>query len=146
MLLPVDLTVWRGSRPGAPDFAGIKAFFKSVVSLEGLAEDQKEMAELTPVPVISIPISFKEIYFTGLRPKGLIDTILREIAAAPKPCLVHCEHGQDRTGLIIACYRVKVYNWTRADAWAEAKKLGYRGWPLNAGLNKTWEIFGGMDD
>src|SRR5579864_3086095 len=108
----VDSVLWRGPRPQAVDFATIKEQFKSVISLEGMAEDEQEMVELAPVPVISCPISFKEIYFSGLNPAKL-DMILSEIGAAPKPLLVHCQHGEDRTGLIVAVYRVKVCGWPK---------------------------------
>jgi tyrosine-protein phosphatase SIW14 len=139
MITQVDNLLWRGPRPQPTDYAAIKAQFKSIISLEGLDEDKKEMAELTPVPVISCPIGFKEIYFTGIIPAKL-DGILTVIATAPKPVLLHCQHGQDRTGLIVACYRVKVSGWTKQAAWAEALKFGYRNW-LNLGLNRTWEAF-----
>lgn len=32
------------------------------------------------------------------------------------PVLVHCKHGQNRTGLFIAMYRVVVQNWTKEQA------------------------------
>jgi protein tyrosine/serine phosphatase len=54
--------------------------------------------------------------------------------------LVHCEHGEDRTGLAIAAWRVRACKWTKEAAMAEALKYGYRRW-LNYGLNKTWAAF-----
>jgi tyrosine-protein phosphatase SIW14 len=140
MFAPVTDLVWRGPRPqGSTDFASVRASFKSVVSLEGMAEDQKEMVELAPVPVISCPIVFSEIYFTGIT-ESRLNAILGEIAAAPKPVLVHCQHGEDRTGLIIAAYRVRVCLWTKDAAMKEALAYGYRNW-LNFGINKTWANF-----
>lgn len=41
-----------------------------------------------------------------------------------KPVFVHCRHGEDRTGTIIACYRISHDDWTAAEAKAEAQKLG----------------------
>lgn len=35
-----------------------------------------------------------------------MENCLRLIAAAPKPVLVHCWHGSDRTGIIVAAYRI----------------------------------------
>jgi tyrosine-protein phosphatase SIW14 len=136
----VDAVLYRGPRPPPQDYPYVKALFKSIISLEGLAEDEKEMVALSPIPVISWPISFKQIYFTGITQQDLA-TILLEISAAPKPLLVHCQHGQDRTGLICAAYRVRVWRWSKVEAMAEAVSFGYRGWPLNIGLNKTWSQF-----
>ena len=42
--------------------------------------------------------------------------ILRD---APKPILVHCLHGADRTGIVIAMYRILFQNWSKSDAIAE---------------------------
>jgi Tyrosine phosphatase family len=33
--------------------------------------------------------------------------LLDEIDGAPKPLLIHCTHGEDRTGLIVALYRMR---------------------------------------
>lgn len=56
-----------------------------------------------------------------------IDAALALIAdpATKKPVLVHCHHGADRTGAVVAAYRVKVQGWTVAQAAAEAKHFGY---------------------
>jgi protein tyrosine/serine phosphatase len=40
------------------------------------------------------------------------------------PVFVHCNHGKDRTGTIIACYRISHDGWTAARAKAEAKHYG----------------------
>lgn len=137
MITQVDPYVFRSPRPQPRDFPFIRSTFASVFSLEGLAEDHKEEAELSPVPVISQPIGFWQIYLTGDVP---LASILHFINLAPKPTLVHCQHGQDRTGLVIAAYRVRVMGWTKDSAMAEARDFGYRWW-LNFGLNRTWRDF-----
>lgn len=135
----VDGFLWRGSRPDPSEFAGIKAKFPWVISLEGTAEDKKEAVELFPSKLVSNPISFWEIYFTGISQKELL-YIIAQIKEAPTPVLVHCQHGQDRTGLVVAAYRVLVCGWTKVAAMKEAVHLGYRNY-LNHGLNETWEAF-----
>lgn len=37
---------------------------------------------------------------------GRLETILKAIEQAPKPVLVHCRYGQDRTGFIVAVYQM----------------------------------------
>ncbi len=44
--------------------------------------------------------------------------------ATPRPILVHCLHGQDRTGVVIAAYRVIVEGVSPAQAAAEAQGFG----------------------
>ena len=39
--------------------------------------------------------------------------------------LVHCKHGSDRTGLIVAMYRIVFQNWTKAEATDELINGGY---------------------
>lgn len=44
---------------------------------------------------------------------------------ARQPVLVHCHLGHDRTGTVVAAYRVTVQKMSVADAVAEAKAMGY---------------------
>ncbi|QYM78746.1 hypothetical protein K0B96_15800 [Horticoccus luteus] len=41
---------------------------------------------------------------------------------------IHCQHGADRTGTIIACYRIRHDGWTADAALAEAKRYGMSEW------------------
>ncbi|MDR1885469.1 MAG: tyrosine-protein phosphatase [Synergistaceae bacterium] len=47
------------------------------------------------------------------------------------PYLVHCRQGADRTGLVIAAYRMAVQGWSREDAIDEMMNGGY-------GFNEIW--------
>jgi hypothetical protein len=40
------------------------------------------------------------------------------------PTYVHCLHGVDRTGVMMAVYRLEVEGWERAEALAEMKHFG----------------------
>ncbi len=42
-----------------------------------------------------------------------------------QPVLVHCRHGEDRTGAVIAAYRVVVNGWDPAAAEREARELRF---------------------
>lgn len=50
---------------------------------------------------------------------------LRLLRNAPKPVLVHCWHGSDRTGSIIAAYRIVFQHWTREAALDELRHGGF---------------------
>jgi tyrosine-protein phosphatase SIW14 len=43
---------------------------------------------------------------------------------SPDPVFVHCKRGADRTGTIIACYRIEHDHWDRKQAMNEAKSFG----------------------
>ena len=47
-----------------------------------------------------------------------------KIATSPKsqPVLVHCQHGSDRTGTMVAIYRIAVQGWSKRDAIEEMTK------------------------
>lgn len=50
---------------------------------------------------------------------------LKIIKTAPKPLLVHCYYGSDRTGVIVATYRMALCDWEREDAIDEFRKTEY---------------------
>lgn len=58
----------------------------------------------------------------------LIDQTL-QIMRDGQPVFIHCEHGKDRTGLLVALYRVKYENWDPMDAYTEWTQHGH-GWLL----------------
>lgn len=139
-LRQVDSNVWRSGRPTSiEDFNWVNEHVKAVISLEGLDEDYKEVKELAPTPVDSLPITTWQIYVSGIS-LSYLNRIMANIISAPKPVLVHCQHGEDRTGLIIAAWRVESANWSKEDAMSEALSCGYRRY-INFGLNKTWDAF-----
>ena len=51
--------------------------------------------------------------------------VLRLFRAAKKPVLVHCWHGSDRTGFVVAGYRIVFLNWTPEQAIAELRLGGF---------------------
>lgn len=48
-------------------------------------------------------------------------------AQASGPVLIHCKHGQNRTGLIAAMYRIVYQGWSRQQAIAEMRGGGFGG-------------------
>ena len=47
-----------------------------------------------------------------------------------QPVLVHCKKGADRTGVVIAIYRITHDGWTSQQAKAEANRYGMKPWQL----------------
>ena len=61
------------------------------------------------------------------------------IETGTDPVFVHCQHGADRTGIIIACYRIRHNKWTSKQALLEAKKYGMS--PLEIGMKHYFAEF-----
>ena len=59
-----------------------------------------------------------------IREKEIIKA-LKIIRDSPKPIIVHCKHGSDRTGIIIAMYRIIYQDWPKEKAIIEMKEGGY---------------------
>lgn len=53
-----------------------------------------------------------------------------DLAADPdaQPVFVHCQQGEDRTGAMVAIYRIARQGWTPEHAYAEALALGLADW------------------
>ena len=51
--------------------------------------------------------------------------VLRLILDSPKPVLIHCWYGADRTGFIIAGYRVVCQGWNKEEAIREMRLGGF---------------------
>ena len=119
----VDDKIYRGEQPEIP--AGIAELqrrgIKTIINLRGrdkntAAEEQAaQAAGITyvsqPLPALSAPTDAE------------VNAVLAEIEKAEGPVFLHCHHGEDRTGLIVACYRIN-HGWTYEQAMKEAKQHG----------------------
>lgn len=119
-------------RSGQPDREQFEALVrdlgvKSVLNLR-LAHDDGEEAEGLGLSLFHIPMRAGNIRQ---------EQILRAVAIldeCPKPALVHCWHGSDRTGCVVAVYRMVFQGWPRERAIAEFKGGGFgyhEGWYPN---------------
>src|SRR6266513_584399 len=82
-------------------------------------------AESLGIRFIRIKISVPRIYSTGVSDKQLRD-LFSAVKASPKPIFVSCSLGRDRTGMVVALYRMKRGEMSFDEAWQEAVYYGYR--------------------
>jgi len=119
--------LWRGARPGTDGAAWlIKQGVRTVVNLELLLEDR---AAFEAAPVASEG-HYEAGYFRLrdweplplLAPAVVDDHVahfLAIVSGQPKPVYVHCRSGQNRTGLMVAAYRVVMEGMPAEEAIAE---------------------------
>jgi len=115
--------VYRGAQPDAAGIQNLKKLgVKTIINLRLPDDSWKDEAR----EALSNGMNYTNIPLQGLgRPKNEdIKTILSIIGASSSPVFVHCQHGCDRTGTIIACYRIERDHWQSEIALQEAKKYG----------------------
>jgi len=118
----VDAGLYRGAQPTASGIEYLQSLgVKSIVCLRE-ADDvpayEKLAAERLGLIWTNLPMS-------GLcaPTKAQMDSILATIEALPAPIFVHCQFGCDRTGTVVACYRIE-QGWSNQQALQEAETYG----------------------
>lgn len=116
----VNDKLYRGAQPSAEGMAELKKLgIKSVINLRSLHSDKDEIGAL-----------------------GLIEHRIKSEASDPEeqevvqflklvgdpanqPVFVHCAYGSDRTGLMLAVYRIVLQGWRNDAAYDEMVNGGY---------------------
>ena len=123
----VNENLYRGAQPQRGGLKKLSELgIKTVINLRGASEDthnEQAEAEALGMRYFNIPMS-------GLgRPTDeQVESALAVIDARENwPVFVHCQRGADRTGVIIAVYRILRDKWTAEQAIDEAKRFGMAG-------------------
>ena len=120
----VDQNVYRGAQPTDEGFRNLaKLGIKTVIDLRHGSEHadaERKAAESAGLQYFNVPME-------GLDPPtdqqiSKLMTVLN--TADQAPVFVHCREGKDRTGAVVACYRVAHDHWTNEKALEEAKSCG----------------------
>jgi protein tyrosine/serine phosphatase len=115
--------LFRGAQPAASEFQSLARMgIKTVLDLreEGHSVTEEKLVEAAGMRYISLPMS-------GVLPPT-DQQIARALAvmedSANGPIFVHCGRGADRTGPVIACYRIAHDGWQNRQALDEARTFG----------------------
>ena len=112
--------LYRSSYPsGAQDINDLcNVGIETVINLRAHTESEKEILHGDFI-THRYKMNAGSVSCDGLR------TVLRLILDSPKPVLVHCWHGSDRTGFIIAGYRIVCQGWDKEEAIREMRLGGF---------------------
>lgn len=111
--------IYRSAQPTALDFQQLQALgIGEVLNLREYHSDDDE-AEGTHIRLHRIKVD------TGDMDEAQLYQALQIMVKRQSPLLVHCWHGSDRTGAVIAAYRVVVQGWSKQAALDELKNGGF---------------------
>lgn len=135
----VEPGMYRGGQPTAEGWAWLKA--------QGVTYEVKlnTWTEASDIPAFNHNIFIQDDGIIDLWHQTFAKPNAYAVASAVQSLrnysgttgiFVHCQHGQDRTGLIVACYRVQVEHWPKADAEKEMLAHGF-----HKSLHGLWEYW-----
>ena len=114
-------TLYRGAQPSKEGFRELaEKGIKIVVDLRGDRESERKLSNHLGMEYVPMP------WFCW-RPKDeVFARFLRLLRDNPgKKVFVHCRVGDDRTGMMIAAYRMAEQHWSAEKAEKEMEKFGY---------------------
>ena len=119
----VDGRVYRGAQPDPGGMESLRRLgIRAIINLRQTNDIWKpEEAEAR-----AHGLAYTNIPMAGLgRPtEAHVRTVIELIDRLPTPVFIHCEHGCDRTGTVIACYRIHRAGWAVPAAQTEADRYG----------------------
>ena len=143
----VDEHLYRGAQPTVEGFHQLQAMgVKTVVSLrahqpnDAAFQQEQDLVESLGMRWVSLPT---RMYW---KPSETQVRAFLELALDPaqQPVFLHCQRGEDRTGSLVAIYRIVKQGWLPERAYQEALALGMAGWnrfTRSLILHKTEQAF-----
>ncbi len=126
----INENLYRGGQPTSEGFRQLKQIgVKTIIDLRGAdkrAKTEENKTENVGLEFINLSLN------NWFRPKdSQIENILAAINKPEnQPVFVHCQRGADRTGTIIAVYRMTHDNYSAENAFDEAKEFKFGWWQI----------------
>lgn len=133
MITKVSEQLYRGPRPADnKDLVTLRDVgVKTVIDLESgfyeeFHDDDYEEAEVSEYGLYRTGIHCSDV----VPPKAWqVALFLRMVTGGLGPVYVHCLHGMDRTGFMVACYRMQIQGWSYKAARDEMFSFGFHKFP-----------------
>lgn len=115
----VDDGIYRSSQPNKQQFLDLeKVGLNEVLNLRRYHSDMDEAKET------NITLHHIKVRAEAFKEEHLINA-MRILKNRKGNILIHCWHGSDRTGVVVAMYRIVFQDWTKTKAIEEMKNGGY---------------------
>ena len=119
-LFRVEPELLRSAQPSAAGFRELEALgVKSVLDVAG-GDGDDGSSRGTKLKLFHVPMSA-----FSLRDDRVLEALRILADPANRPLVIHCQHGADRTGALIALYRVVVQGWSKEEAVREMNEGGF---------------------
>ena len=120
----VDSGIYRCAQPNKQAFAELSQMgITTVVNLRYFETDRRK-AKKTDLQLIHI-----KMLASKCKEEEIV-AVLRLMENRQGAIAIHCKHGADRTGLIIALYRIVFQDWDKESAIAELQNGDYNFHPI----------------
>ena len=121
----VNEKIYRGGQPVAEGWNQLaKLGVKTVVDLrrpnEHSTADEERVVKALGMRYVNVPMNG----IVAPSEEQLTKVLAVLNSAEGGPVFVHCRRGADRTGTVLACYRMGHDGWNNKKAFKEAKSLG----------------------
>jgi protein tyrosine/serine phosphatase len=130
----VDDKLYRGSQPDAEGFRhlrdlGVKTVINLRLEADAIETGEQKIVESLGMRYVNLPIADGN-FFTWFRriPEDTIKQFFSIVQSEQAPFYIHCRRGTDRTGAMVAFYRMVHHRWDAARARNEADDVGMRFW------------------
>jgi protein tyrosine/serine phosphatase len=111
--------IFRSAQPWREGFQQLeKMGIRTVISLRDDGADD-DWAAGTKLKLVRIPMNLFKVDAAAV---AQVLALLQK--KEDGPFLIHCQMGADRTGVVMAFWRITVQGWSREDAIAEMKACG----------------------
>ena len=112
--------LYRGDQPSPQGMQNLKELgLKTIINLRSFHSDRGEIGDTG--------LAYEHITMKAWHPEEKEAVRFLKIVTDPErtPVLVHCQHGSDRTGAMIAIYRIAVQGWSKTEAIREMTGGGF---------------------
>jgi len=113
--------IFRGAQPTPEGYATLKAMgVRTVINLR-TRHGERKAVEAAGMRYVEIPMRF----WKDVDPAVVRMALSAMTDPANQPVFIHCSRGTDRTGVVVAVYRMEVDGWSKAEAEAELEAFGF---------------------